>query len=287
MSARLIIPLVLALAVVLTGLGVWAYLRVRARKLRKPVARRGLRLKHPVVLAHGIMGFDKLTLASANAAYFRGIEPRLTKLGAQVYAFKVRPSASITSRAEDLVKAINELDARKVNIIAHSMGGLDARYAVARLGLQKRVASIVTIGTPHRGTPLADLGTGLWGLAPAAKKMLEAMGIDISGFFDLTTERMQRFNADVLDVRGVFYGSWLAQSTGGLTSINPLLLPTWKLIRDRAGENDGLVPLESQQWGERLGEIEADHWAQIGWSHAFDAPAFYESAVRELMARGL
>ncbi len=285
MSARLVIPLVLALALFLAGFATWAIVRALARRRRRRVARLAPRLRYPVVLAHGILGFDKLSVG--NAAYFRGVEPRLSRHGTRVYAFKVRPVASIAARAEDLVRAVNELDAKRVNIIAHSMGGLDARYAVAKLGLHKRVASITTVGTPHRGTPLADFGTNLWGLAPAARVILDTVGIDISGFFELTTEKMQRFNADVPDARGVFYGSWLALASGGVASTNPLLLPTWRLIRERAGENDGLVPSSSQAWGERLGEVEADHWAQIGWSHAFDAPAFYEDVARELMVRGL
>lgn len=284
--------LIVAVAVTLVvALGAAAFVawRRRAKKIRRPIAKLAPRLEHPVVLAHGILGFDKVELGRANAAYFRGVEPRLTQLGAKVYAFRVRPAASIAARAEDLRRAVEALDAEKVNIIAHSMGGLDARYAVTTLGLSKKVASITTIGTPHHGTPLADLGTGLWGVAPAARKLLEAMGMDVEGFFDLTTLRMRTFNEQVKDVPGVFYGSWTAHASGRLLEMNPLLVPTWKLIRDRAGENDGLVPATSQQWGELFGTIEADHWAQIGWSRArsFDAPIFYETVVRELMKRGL
>ncbi len=277
----------LALALVVAGAGCALWLVHRRRKLRKRVGRVAPRLTYPVVLAHGILGFDELKVGPLRKSYFQGVEPHLTKLGARVYAFKVRPSASVAARAEDLRRAVEALDAEKVNIIAHSMGGLDARYAAARLGLGRKVASVVTIGTPHRGTPLADLGTNLWGLTPAARKLLQAMRLDVEGFFDLTSARMLAFNEDVKDVAGVWYGSWTAHASGKLSGMNPLLLPTWKVIYDRAGQNDGLVPAESQRWGEVCGVIEADHWAQIGWSRSFDAPGFYEEIVRDLIGRGL
>lgn len=277
---------VVAVAILLAGAAGLLALWLRRRRLRRRIKKVAPRLRHPVVLAHGIMGFDQLGVGPVKNHYFRGVEPRLTKLGARVYAFRVRPTASVHARAEELARAVRELDADKVNIIAHSMGGLDARYLASKLGMAAKVASITTIGTPHRGTPLADLGTGLWGIAPTAKMLLEKMGVDVNGFFDLTTSRMAEFNRAVPDARGVFYGSWVARAPGSITVMNPLLLPTWKLIRAKAGDNDGLVPLDSQQWGEVFGAIDADHWAQIGWSTSFDAPAFYERLVQELIRRG-
>ena len=47
-----------------------------------------------------------------------------------------------------------------------------------------------------------------------------------------------------------------------------------------------MVPITSQARGEVLREIEADHWAQIGWSRGFDATSFYEDLLRELRGRG-
>ena len=72
-------------------------------------------------------------------------------------------------RGEQLAAAILRQvpGAEREHIIAHSMGGLDARHAIAHVpGLAGRVATLVTIGTPHRGSPVADaiagdVGTGL------------------------------------------------------------------------------------------------------------------------------
>jgi hypothetical protein len=52
------------------------------------------------------------------------------------------------------------------------------------------------------------------------------------------------------------------------------------------GDNDGVVPAASQRWGQVLAEIDADHWAQIGWSKRFDAAGFYRDLLRELRAMG-
>ncbi|GFG06585.1 triacylglycerol lipase [Aspergillus udagawae] len=82
--------------------------------------------KHPVVLAHGLLGFDELRLAGPllpGVQYWRGIKEALTLKGVEVITATVPPSASIEMRAEELVKDIDEgAQGKAVNIIAHSMG---------------------------------------------------------------------------------------------------------------------------------------------------------------------
>jgi hypothetical protein len=68
--------------------------------------------------------------------------------------------------------------------------------------------------------------------------------------------------------------------------VNPLLRPTYLFLKERDGDNDGVVPSASQRWGEILGEVDADHWAVVGWSDSFDAVALYEALFRELRGRG-
>lgn len=285
MGPEWLLPAV-ALLLALLAAGVIVFLVRRRRKRVAEIPRRkGPLLRHPVVLAHGILGFDELKLGLVKPKYFRGVGARLEKLGTKVYSFQVHPTASVASRAATLAKAVEALDSDRVNIVAHSMGGLDARYLASKLALSKRVASIITVGTPHRGTPLADLGAGLWLVAPATKLLLEKGGFDAHGLLELTTAKMKRFNEEVPDQEGVFYGCWLARST--FRTLNPMLLPTWQVLKLKAGENDGLVPVSSQQWGETCGNIEADHWGQVGWALGFDAPGFYEAVVTDLIGRGL
>lgn len=283
MGPEWLLPLLLLL-VLLGGAAIAWFIRRRRQRVAE-LPRKAKPLRHPVVLAHGILGFDELKLGPFRSQYFRGVGPRIEKLGTRVYSFRVHPTASVAARAAELAKALESLDAERVNIVAHSMGGLDARYVTSKLAMSKRVASIITVGTPHRGTPLADLGAGLWLVAPATKLLLEKGGFDAHGLLELTTERMLRFNADVPDQEGVFYGHWLAKAS--FRTLNPMLLPTWQVLRMKAGDNDGLVPVSSQAWGVACGSIVADHWAQVGWALGFDAPEFYESVMDDLAARGL
>jgi triacylglycerol lipase len=239
--------------------------------------------RHPVILLHGLLGFDELGVGPARSQYFRGLGERLERLGAEVHRPRVARVAGVARRAEQLARRLESLPAKRVNLVAHSMGGLDARYAIARLGLAPRVASLVTLGTPHRGTPLADLGAAL-GVWPLASRALAAAGLDVGAFLDLTTVRTLVFNEQVPDHPEVWYGSVVAWAAG--PSLHPLLRPWQRYLWHRAGANDGLVPLSSQRWGRVVAEIEADHWAQIGWSRRFDAAALFEELLRELRGLG-
>jgi triacylglycerol lipase len=254
----------------------------RRRRRRPPRRRRELRLRHPVVLAHGVLGFDKIAIGGREHSYFRGVSGHLMRVGAEVHRPRVSSSASVAVRADELARMVRSLSAKKVNVIAHSMGGLDARYAIAKLGLADRVATLTTVGTPHLGTPIADLGAKLSDLLRL--KPLIGRVISLDGFYDLTTERMRAFNREIENAPNVAYASVVARIDRPRAS--KLLWLTHKYLSQRAGDNDGMVPSTSQSWGEVLRQIEADHWAQIGWSPEFDALAFYEELIRELRGRG-
>lgn len=266
----------LGLALLLAA-GVATALLLRRRKARRRI-RREARPQCPVVLAHGIFGFDEIALGPVRQAYFRGVPTRLQQSGHVVHSAKVSKVAGVEVRAQELARFIQQLPDPKVNIVAHSMGGLDARYAISKLGLGSRVASLTTIGTPHLGTPVAELGAGL-------RKILERAGVELSAIGDLTGERLARFNAEVRDVPGVAYAS-VVGTAKKKRHVNPLLLPSYLYLRQRGGENDGMVPAASQRWGELLSEVDADHWAQIGWSRHFDAGELYAAILRELRGRG-
>jgi triacylglycerol lipase len=144
------------------------------------------------------------------------------------------------------------------------------------------VRSLVTIGTPHRGTPLADLASGDGPLS-LARKAIATVGVPLVAVDWLSTAALERFNQDILDVPGVRY----ACVVGGIhgTAALPLSAPH-AYLKSIAGPNDGLVPVSSQFWGETLAEIEADHFQQIGWRiavrHTFDALGLYAFVVSRL-----
>jgi triacylglycerol lipase len=237
----------------------------------------------PVVLVHGLFGFDRMGVPGARFDYFRGIARHLETLGCHAHAVRLPAAASVPERARELVAAIEALAHDRIDLIAHSLGGLDARYALTHLGLARRVRSLVTVGTPHRGTPLADMAAK--GPLHWARRAARALGMPMEALEWLGTEALAEFNAKVLDVPGVRY----ACVVGGMRDARgvPMALrPAHAYLKRVAGPNDGLVPVSSQYWGETLAEIEADHFAQIGWRvamrHTFDAAGLYAFVIARL-----
>ncbi|HLA36910.1 MAG TPA: hypothetical protein VJZ02_00410, partial [Candidatus Brocadiales bacterium] len=104
---------------------------------------------YPIILAPGVFGFNRKTIS-----YFLGITRYLNDMGFQTMHTKTAV-ARVERRAMVLKHQIEgylkKTRASKVNIIAHSMGGLDARYMIAKLDMEDRVASLSTVVTPHRG----------------------------------------------------------------------------------------------------------------------------------------
>lgn len=274
----------LALVVALAA-GALLALRARRRGRARAVRPRRSGPRHPVVLAHGLLGFDEIRIGRARHAYFRGVPERLGREGCIVHACRVAKTAAVAERAAELAAFVRALQAKRVNLVAHSMGGLDARYALARLGLARKVVSLVTVGTPHLGTPLADLGADLERRTRVGSA-LARLGLNVGAFRDLTTARMAEFNAAVPDVGGVLYGS-VVGAPQRRREVSPVLVPTWIWLERASGANDGVVPAASQRWGDVSWRIGADHFAQIGWSRRFDAAELYAEVMRELRARGL
>jgi triacylglycerol lipase len=265
-------------ALIVLPVALCCYWILRLRKRRKWP-------RLPIVLAHGLMGFDQIELIGKRHHYFRSLpdQEQLSKMDVAIYRPRVAGSASIVKRAEALCAYVRALPEPRVNLVAHSMGGLDARYAITHLGLADRVASLTTLGTPHYGTPLAGLSTHI--LGDKLKLAVLRNVFDIDAFWDLTPEAMAQFNRQTPDVDSVFYGCVLASCRPPL--MNPLLVPSYTYLRLRHGKkNDGLVPVSAQRWGTVLREIRADHWAQIGWSIGFDARSLFLELMRELRARG-
>jgi triacylglycerol lipase len=250
-----------------------------------PVTRTLHLTRHPIVLAHGWGGIDRIGPLRVGYSYFRGIPATLRGAGHTVYIARVPPTASIDLRASALARQVRALDTR-VNIIAHSMGGLDARLALARYGLSDRVASLTTIGTPHHGTPLADvaLAFGEW---RRTRGILDRMGLNVDGVYDVSTKRMREFNRRVANAPDVLYANVVAAVDLQAGGVHRMLALGHSYLLRKAGPNDGIVPALSQLWGETLDEVDADHWAQIGWFGRFDVHTFYARLADRLAEREL
>ncbi|MFH1076492.1 MAG: alpha/beta fold hydrolase, partial [Pseudomonadota bacterium] len=245
-----------------------------------------MKTKYPIILAHGIFRFDQLLNLVFHTDnrhcdglhYFRKIRSFLKARGFEVYHTSARWGGRLEARAGDLKKNIETITGmftkhEKVNIIGHSMGGLDARYMVCAWRLRDHVASISTISTPHWGTSFADWGLKRYSpLIPAAK----AVGIDISGLHDLTRDSCARFNDDAWEYEQT--NKVLYQTFAGTIPCS-MALPSFRLphaiISREEGENDGLVSFESAKWRDEffVKKIKGDHLNEVGWWHPWAAQA--------------
>ena len=261
-------------------------------------------MTHPIVLCHGIARFDlwtpalRLVSGDDSTHYFRGLKSALERRGYEVHHADVAWAGSLEQRALDLRAACARILARtgaaRLNLVCHSMGGLDARVMLhhswlARDGFQARIASISTIGTPHRGTVFADLGlAGLPGAIAAAR----ALGLDLAGFADLTTAACARRNLELRageEASGVRFFTWA--SSQKLPRVFGPLKASWKLIAEHDGNNDGLVPVHSQLWRREYAQeqFEGDHLNQIGWwdlEELFhESPAAFAERIQAIYLR--
>jgi triacylglycerol lipase len=111
--------------------------------------------RYPIVLIHGLSGFDTAALV---IDYWYKIPRALTRDGAEVYVTISSAFNSSEERGEQVLEQVEEIlaisGASKVNLIGHSQGGLDARYVAA--ALPRQIASVTTVGTPHYGSDFAD-----------------------------------------------------------------------------------------------------------------------------------
>ena len=242
--------------------------------------------RYPIVLVHGYFGTDRFF---GLLDYFHDVPQRLRALGFDVTTPVTDAFNWSEARAAQLAPQVDAVlartGARKVNLLGHSQGGMDARVLVSGLGYADRVASVTTVGTPHAGTPL----------------LID----DIASVQDFGVDYMaQTFNPAYPDAPDVRYFSWSARScaaldfgcqrdTGGEV-VDALLTVFHASLALRVGDNDGFVPTASMLWGEHLGVLPADHLDEIGQiadpafdGDAFDHRAFYEAEADRLAAAGL
>jgi triacylglycerol lipase len=264
---------------------------VQARNGAIRPARSSLVPRYPVVFCHGMLAMTTLRMRlPEDLNCFSPLREFLRERGFRVLFPQVAPTSGIVARAGQLREQIQRWTEEPLNIIAHSMGGLDARYLITRLGMADRVRSLTTIATPHRGTHLAD-----WVLANFRNRVplllaMEAMGVNVDGFRDCRPSACCAFNAATPDMPGVRYFSYAGSVP--FARVTPVLRRAWNLLSTVEGPNDGMVSLESARWGEHLGVLHADHFAQtpdrvfVRLGEDFDALGFYFRLLEDLARRG-
>jgi triacylglycerol lipase len=232
----------------------------------------------------------------------------LTDFGAVVRLFAAQgidctvaeriPSArSVAIRATALRTALDRFDGRACIVVGHSMGGLDARHLCAYLDPARQVKAIVTLGTPHRGSPVAE-----WALSAHRPLTWFLWMFGCEALRDLTPEACARRNDVLADIESPpVISAAAARPRAELPALVRAFLPS----PARPGEaHDGLVAVASAQWGEFIGTVAADHFELIGldlttaglpvlgrwlgWRKAFaHAPLYLEAYRRAVRAAGL
>jgi triacylglycerol lipase len=263
----------------------------------------GTATQFPLVLAHGFNGSPENEW---------GVHPdiiaELRADGHEVYVARVAPFQSVSVRgqqlADEIDRALAEFGAEKVNIIAHSMGGLDSRFAISSLDYASKVSSLTTISTPHRGTQVADAALGL--IPGKLDAGIDAVVSAFAGTFttdelandgelraafeSLSEASLLEFNKTVLDADNVYYQSWAGlsnvarisgfgekeacQQGGGEWHFSDdardhmdarLVLGAALVAHGTALlPNDGMATVASAQWGDFRGCVPADHYDEVG-----------------------
>lgn len=250
--------------------------------------------RFPIMMAHGIIGTDRYF---GLVDYWNGMIGPMRDLGTEVFLSSTGMIRAIDKSAGFLAQTLDEMlqktGARKINIIAHSQGGLDSRYLASPNGLDRGQAidSITTISTPHHGVPLPLL------------ELLTTIADLIIDLPDFTPEEALVFNENIIDSPGTQYYAWAFQSCGRLDFkcqldsggkkgimffvtggeiVTPFLGATFQLLSLTNGPNDGMITVESARWGpNNFGPLWADHMDEVGhlfrdrYKEPFDHVQFY------------
>ena len=258
--------------------------------------------RYPLLLVHGI-GFRDLRYFN----YWGRIPRELKRNGAVIYYGNQEALGTVAYNAEDIRKRIlqirEETGAEKVNIVAHSKGGLDARCAITTLGMSPYVASLTTMNTPHRGCRFVDyacrLPEGFYRfVAGCFDRTFARFGDKSPDFYTAThqfsTEASARFNENTPDMPGVYYQSYTSKMRNPFSHL--LLSVPYCMIRPLEGENDGLVSVESAKWGEFRGVFSNQRLRGISHGdiidltrqdyRSFDVLETYVRIVAELKEKG-
>jgi len=278
--------------------------------------------KYPIVLAHGLFGFDTLF---GVLDYWYQIPNTLKDGGAKVFVTQVSAVNSSQVRGEQLLAQVQQIvavtGASKVNLIGHSQGGIDARYVAAvRPDL---VASVTTVGSPHKGADLADFLVANFENGSFGQIVLTTLFNSLGSIIELLSDSSDpqdaigavatlssagaaAFNAQypqgvpttscgsgAASANGIRFYSWggTAVFTNFLDISDPLLGLTASVY---SGPNDGLVGRCSSHFGTVLKDNyfynHLDEVNQvIGLTSLFEAspPSVFRSHANRLKSAGL
>ncbi len=262
------------------------------------------RTRYPVLLVHGVFFRDRSIFN-----YWGRIPEALKLNGAVIYYGGQQSALSVKDSAAEVAQRIKEIieetGCEKINIIAHSKGGLDCRYALSQLDCGKYVASLTTINSPHRGCIFVDSifeamsSESQENLASVYNKASKIVGDSTPDFLsavgDLRKSVCDRLNEEAPDCPDVFYQSVGSVTRNARSGRFPMDI-SYPFVKKYDGENDGLVSVESMKWGEKFHFIKVN--GNRGVTHAdvidlnreniegFDVREYFVQLVAELKNTG-
>lgn len=262
------------------------------------------RTKYPILLVHGVFFRDFRFFN-----YWGRIPAELKRNGAVLFYGNQQSAASVAKCGEELAvrikQILQETGCDKVNIIAHSKGGLDSRYAISRCGAAPYVASLTTINTPHRGCIFADYlldkipDSVCAKVAAKYNAALTLLGDPEPDFMeavrDLTASACTRLNQALPDDPHVYYQSVGSKMNCASSGRFPLNM-SYPMVKHFDGVNDGLVAVDSMRWGCNFIHVTVptgrgiSHGDMIDLNRenifGFDVREFYVNLVHQLKERG-
>ncbi|GHU36662.1 alpha/beta hydrolase [Bacilli bacterium] len=282
----------------------YAYETTKHQRNANRAAEKICQTQYPILLVHGIFFRDWKAFN-----YWGRIPKELIANGATIFYGKQQSTAAVPISAaeirDSILQVIEETGAEKVNIIAHSKGGIDSRYAISKLGMANYVASLTTINTPHFGCNYARKlmaklpDKAIQSVGGQYEKLFTKLGDTepdfMSGLVDLTDHACAELNKIAPDVTGVLYQSVGSRMTSATSAAFPLNLG-YLIIKPMEGENDGLVSTSAMVWGNYLGLLTSK--GKQGISHGdmidltrknidgFDVCEFYVDLVAQLKNKG-
>jgi triacylglycerol lipase len=235
----------------------------------------------PLFLVHGVA-----VRRAEKLAYWGRIPEVLHAHGASVYISDQDAWGRFENNAfqlrRELFEVLEHSGADRVNIIAHSKGGLDSRMLAAIPDVTEHIASITTLSTPHGGLRTLNPAARL----PDLVKRIISTPVDIiiilfgdenPGFAsvidDLSEYSMVAFNQIYTQPKDIHIQSF---TTVQRRIINdPAFMWISPLVSMIDGENDGIVPIWSSKYGEYQGVV--DETGKWGLSHTdiIDRSLFY------------
>ncbi len=216
--------------------------------------------KYPIILVHGIAA-KQLRILNA----FGKIGQRLEEGGYSVFVADTDGFGCIETNADQLKRYIDrvmaESGAEKVNIIAHSKGGLDSKYMITNLGMEDKIASLTTLCTPHRGSIIASK---IWNLPSPIKKIFAAT---INGFYRVffhdehpdsmrTCDQLRTLDEaeETLQFSEKVYCQSYSTSISKVKDCFVMALPMKMQHHFEIMDNDGLVAEDSTKFGNYRGK---------------------------------